>query len=143
MSALFALKLRVKSRDFFIYSSVPIQLKTPKATPALTGPPDDSAHEQNIGEAPACPTVKALIAHEVTAARVTARLRERSERTLAAFRTGLCLEILQTVGPRVAPHRRDCARPHDSDDRGTVWITIDTLNAVSRMLNAALNGSID
>jgi hypothetical protein len=25
----------------------------------------------------------------------------------------------------------------------TVWITIDTLNAVDRMLNAALNGSID
>jgi hypothetical protein len=25
----------------------------------------------------------------------------------------------------------------------TVWITIDTLNAVERMLNAALNGSID
>ena len=25
----------------------------------------------------------------------------------------------------------------------TVWITIDTLNAVHRMLNAVLNGSID
>ncbi|ERR1700691_4591534 len=41
-----------------------------------------------------------------------------SERTLAAVRAGLCLEILQTVRPRVATHRRDCAHTHDSDDRG-------------------------
>jgi hypothetical protein len=41
-----------------------------------------------------------------------------AERALAALRTGLCLEILQAVRPRVATHRRDSAGTHDSDDRG-------------------------
>jgi hypothetical protein len=65
------------------------------------------------------------------------------ERAFATFRVGLCLEVLQTVRTRVTTHRCDCALLTILMTAATGWITIDTLNPFNRMLNAALNGSID